>query len=214
MAIFTPRGLKIRLPFDYAFALIARLYPKVDAFKVLKTTEGLESIPLLITVIAGLVCFYLRLPLLEIGLYVFVASIVGFLIMSFGLYVIPGIDRLGTFYSYISGFGIFLIILTVYGFFTVGWQSVIVFFIAKFLAGIVKFSIEGIIDKRFTKKTGVVVTTSERNFFNAYRLHASRLGKSIDITVTDEELKEENWKPVLIDLARKWPEVVKRFTVD
>ncbi len=67
MAIFTPRGLKIRLPVDYAFALMARLYPKVDAFKVLKTTESLELIPSVITLLTGLVCFYLRLPAFEIG---------------------------------------------------------------------------------------------------------------------------------------------------
>ena len=91
MAIFTPRGLKIRLPFDYAFALIARLYPKVDAFEVLKTTEGLKLIPSLITFITGFVCFYLRLPVFEIGLYVFIASIAGFLMTFFGLFIIPGI---------------------------------------------------------------------------------------------------------------------------
>lgn len=144
MAIFTPRGLKIRLPLDYAFALIARLYPKVDAFKVLKTTEGLEAIPSLITFTTGLICFYLRLPLFEIGLYVFIASMAGFLITSFGLYIIPGLVRLGTFYSYISGFGILLVLLAVYGFITIGWQSVVVFFVVKFLAGIIKMAIEWI----------------------------------------------------------------------
>lgn len=214
MAIFTPRGLKIRLPFDYAFALIARLYPKVDAFKVLKTTEGLESIPSLITFATGLVCFYLRLPLFEIGLYVFIASMVSFFITSFGLYIIPGLDRLGTFYSYFSGFGILLVLLAVYGFITIGWQSVIVFFVAKFLAGIVKMAIETIQMKKVHSKTGLALTASEKNFFNAYRLHASRLGKTTDITVSDEELKEENWKPVFEDLATKWPEVVRRFTMN
>ncbi len=214
MAIFTPRGLKIRLPFDYAFALIARLYPKVDAFKVLKTTEGLESIPSWVTFATGLVCFYLHLPAFEIGLYVFIASIIGFLITSFGLYIIPGLDRLGTFYSYISGFGILLVLLAVYGFITIGWQGVVIFFVAKFLAGIVKMTIETIQMKKVHSKTGLALTASEKNFFNAYRLHANRLGKTTDITVSDEELKEENWKPVFEDLATKWPEVVNRFTMN
>ena len=47
-----------------------------------------------------------------------------------------------------------------------------------------------------------------------YRLHANRLGKTKDITVSDDELKEENWKPVFEDLATKWPEVVQRFTMN
>lgn len=212
MAIFTPRGLKIRLPFNYAFTLVARLYPKVDAFKILKTTEGLESIPSLITFATGLVCFYLRLSLFEIGLYVFIASIIGFLITFFGLYIISILDRLGTFYSYISGFGILLILLIVYGFITVGWQGVIIFFVAKFLAGIVKMPVEA----KLMKQHGELgfLTLSEEHFFNAYRIHAKRLGKTIDIAVSNEELEEENWKPVFEDLATKWPEVVKRFTMD
>jgi hypothetical protein len=139
---------------------------------------------------------------------------VGFLITSFGLYLIPGLDRLGTFYSYISGFGILLILLAVYGFITIGWQGVVVFFVAKFLAGIVKMAIETIQMKKVHSKTGIAITESEKNFFNAYRLHANRLGKTTDITVSDEELKEENWMPVFEDLATKWPEVVRRFTTD
>ena len=131
MTIFTPRGLKIRLPFNYAFALIARLYPEVDAFKILKTTEGIESIPSFITFATGLVCFYLRLPLFQIGLYVFIASIAGFLITSYGLYMVPGFIQLGTFYSYIAGYGILLILLSVYGFITIGWLGIAVFFFAK-----------------------------------------------------------------------------------
>lgn len=212
MAIFTPRGLKIRLPFEYAFTLVARLYPKVDAFKILKTTEGLELIPSLITFATGLICFYLRLSLFEIGLYVFIASIIGFLITFFGLYIISMLGRLGTFYSYISGFGVLLILLIVYGFITVGWQGVIVFFVAKFLAGIIKIPIE----TKLMKQHGELgfLTLSEEHFFNAYRINAKRLGKTIDITVSNEELEEENWKPVFEDLATKWPEVVRRFTMD
>ncbi|MCK5475445.1 MAG: hypothetical protein KAI71_02595 [Candidatus Pacebacteria bacterium] len=212
MAIFTPRGLKIRLPFNYAFTLVARLYPKVDAFKVLKTTEGLESIPVLITFIAGLLSFYFRLSLFEIGLYVFIASVVGFLVMFSGLYIISRLDYLGVFYSYVSGFGILLILLIAYGFIMVGWQGVVVFFVAKFLAGIVKTPIE----VKLMKQHGELgfLTLSEEHFFNAYRIHAKRLGKTTDIVVSNEELEEENWKSVFEDLAKKWPEVVRRFTMD
>lgn len=75
-------------------------------------------------------------------------------------------------------------------------------------------AIETIQMKKVHSKTGLALTTSEKNFFNAYRLHANRLGKTTDITVSDEELKEENWNPVFEDLATKWPEVVNRFTMN
>jgi len=212
MVIYTPRGLKIKLQYDYVFALIARVYPKADAFKVLETTEGLESIPSLLTFITGFICFYMRLSLFEIGLYVFIASIIGLAITSFGLYVIPGIVKLGTFYSYISGYGILLILLAVYGYITVGWQGVLVFFATIFLGGIIKIIIESIQMKRLYLKTGMVLSASDKNFINAYRLYANKLGITTDITVSDEELEEENWMPVFDDLVAKWPKLVKRFT--
>ena len=33
MALFTPRGLNIRMAQSYAFALMARLFPTYDAFR-------------------------------------------------------------------------------------------------------------------------------------------------------------------------------------
>ena len=213
MAIFTPRGLKIRLPFDYTFALIARLYPKIDAFKVLKTTEGLESIPGMLAFIVGVTSFYLRLDPYMIGLYVLIASVAGTIITTFGIFVIPGLPKLGTFYSYISGFYILIAVLVVYGFVSVGWQGVAAFFIGKIIAEIIKWGAEFWNTNRIHSKIGVPLTGSEVNFLNAYRLHAKEVGKSTEIDVSDEELKEENWKEVFEDLATKWPEVVRRFTV-
>lgn len=214
MAIFTPRGLKIRLPFDYAFALIARLYPFIDAFKFLKTVEGLALIPSMITFTTGLICFYLKLSVFEIGLYIFIASSIGPLLSLFGIYVIPGLERLGTFYSYISGFGILLILLSVYGYLTVGLLGVVAFFVAKFIAGIVKMAIETILIKIIYAKTELSITLSEIHFFNAYILYAKKLGITTDISVSEEELKKENWMPIFEDLAIKWPEVVSRFTLN
>ncbi|HLE17147.1 MAG TPA: hypothetical protein VI728_02550 [Syntrophales bacterium] len=120
MAIYTPRGLKIRLGMNHAFALMARLYPKVDAFKVLKTTEGLESIPGMLAFIVGVTSFYSGFDPYEIGLYTLIASVAGTAITTFGIFIVPGLPKLGTLYSYISGFGILLILLAVYGFVSVG----------------------------------------------------------------------------------------------
>ena len=212
MAIYTPRGLKIRLPLNYAFALIARLYPKVDAFKVLQTTEALENIPAVLSVIIGFVCFYLQLSFFKIGLYVFLGTFAGFLLTTFGLYVIPGLVSLGRIYSNLFVSSILYIILVVYGFINVGWMSIIIFFIGKIVAEIPRQIIELIQTRTIYKKIEHVLTLSERNFLNAYRLHAVKLNKTTDVGVSDNELNEENWKPVYEDLAYKWPEVVRRFT--
>ncbi|MDD5456432.1 MAG: hypothetical protein PHV30_05300 [Candidatus Margulisbacteria bacterium] len=213
MAIFTPRGLKIRLPVNEVFALISRLYPKVNAFEVLKTTEGMESIPSLITYIIGLICFYLRLSIIEIGFYVFFASIIGFLLTPV-IYKISGLVRLGTVYSYISGFGLLLFTIIVSGFITVGWQGLAVFFLAKFLSEIIEMASEGIQTKLSNSKNNRILTGSEISFFNAYRLHAIRLGVTTDTYVSKDELIKESWLPVYEDLVKKWPKIVERFTND
>ena len=59
-----------------------------------------------------------------------------------------------------------------------------------------------------------IYTASERYFFNAYRLHADRIGATRDTSVSDSEIDENNWKAPLQWLASEWPEVVARFSVD
>lgn len=214
MAIYTPRGLKIRIAVPYAFGLIARLYPKVSAFKVLKTTEGIESLTSIATFIAAIICFIMKIDPLQIAVVVSITYIVSVLLNTFGLFIIPGQVAIGTLYSYISGYGLLIIVIAIVGYFTTGWQGVLAYFIGKFSGWIVARAIEIIETKRYFKLTGFAFTASERCFFNAYRLHAAKHGITKDINLSAEEEKEENWRPSFEDLAQQWPEVVARFTVD
>jgi hypothetical protein len=212
MSIYTPRGLKIRLSTNYAFALIARLYPKVSAFKVLKTTEGIESLPTVISLLSGLYCLLTITEPTKAGIITFFAYLVTALINFRGFYFIPGLVALGTFYSYIPGFGILHILFSIAGFYIIGWQFVVAFFIATFLGWCVVQIMEFIDTKRVFRLAGHPFTASERFFFNAYRLHASRIGVTTDIGVSEKETEEENWRDAYLDLADKWPEVVNRFS--
>lgn len=85
---------------------------------------------------------------------------------------------------------------------------------ARLGCGIVFGVIELAYGKHAFRKTGIAVTASERSFFHAYRLEASRLGVSTDLAVTDAELASANWESVFQDLAVKWPVVVSRFSGD
>ena len=58
-AIFTPRGLHVRLPTHVAFALMAQLRPKVRPSKVLATTEAIEFTPTALSKLLALVGFLL-----------------------------------------------------------------------------------------------------------------------------------------------------------
>lgn len=214
MAIYTPRGLKIRIAVPYAFGLMARLHPKVTPFRILKTTEGIESLPGLLAFVAGLVAFGLHLPPTQIALVVGVSQLAGTLINALGLYTIPGLVGLGTVYSYISGYGIYLIAVTVTGFVLGGWQAVAAFFAGKIIAFIIGEAIEFWQTNRYHKLTGHALTGSEISFFNAYRLHASRIGVTTEIDLSNDEMEEDHWGTTFHRFAMDWPEVVQRFTTD
>ena len=214
MAIYTPRGLKIRIGVPYAFGIMTRLYPKVTPFKILKTTEGIESIPGMLAFIAGLIAFSIHLPPIQIALFVAAAQIVGALINAFRLFAIPGLIGLGTLFSYISGFGIYLTVVIIIGFVLGGWQAVAAFFAGKIISAIVNQVIEFWQTSRYRRLAGHPLTVTEVNFFNAYRLYASRIGVTTDIDLRDEEMQEEHWGTTFQYLAMEWPEVVRRFTSD
>ena len=207
MPIYTPGGLRVRLSLNYAFGLIARLFPKVDAFRILKTTEGIESLPTLLALVIGLVCFITHVQPVSTGIAVFVAYIAGAIINLPGLYFIPSLVSIATLYSYVSGFGIFLI-----GLFLADWKTVLAFFLGKFFGWAINQVLELWDTKRAYRLSGQPFTASEKFFLNAYRLHASRLGVSTNIELTDDELKEGNWAPAFLDFEGKWPKVAARFT--
>lgn len=214
MAIYTPRGLKIRISVPDAFGLIARLYPEVSAFKILKTTEGIDSLTSVATFIAALICFIMHLDPSQIVLTISITYIAAILINAFGLFIIPGQVALGTLYSYISGYGLFITTIIIIGYITTGWQGLAAYFIAKGIGWCVARVIEFIEVKRTFKLSGIAFTASERCFFNAYRIHANKLGKTTNIDLSEEEMEEEYWKPAFVDFATNWPQVVERFTVN
>lgn len=214
MAIYTPRGLKVRIAIPYAFGLMARLYPKVSPFRVLKTTEGIECLPGMLAFFAGIFGFVMHLPPFYIGLVVAVCYFSGVLINAFGFYIIPGLVGLGTFYSYFAGYGIYLIIIIVTGYALGGWTTVLAFFVGKILAAVVSQILEYWQTRRYHKLTGHAFTVSEVSFFNAYRLHASRIDVTTNIDLRDDEMEENHWGPIFERFAFEWPDIVQRFTIN
>ena len=193
---------------------MARLYPKVDAFRILKTTEGIDSVGSMLALFTAILCFLLRVPPLESGVVILGTALAGDFMMLRGLFIVPGLVGLGTIYSYLAGFGVYLAAGIVVGFFTLGWRGALVYPLAAVCLQIGHFALDGVITRRTLKMSGLVMTASERHFINAYRLHAQRIGETTDIGLPDWELEEENWAPVFEDLSMKWPRVVERFTPD
>ncbi len=95
MPVFTPRGLKIRFDSPYVFSLIGRVWSKDrkrDAFRVLKTCEGVEQLDTMLAYVAGLVVgLWTSYPVWAITIAVVAGRFVGFLVVRFGIFAIPGL---------------------------------------------------------------------------------------------------------------------------
>jgi hypothetical protein len=214
MAIYTPRGLRIRIAIPYAFALMARLHPKVSPFRILKTTEGIEYLPGMLAFTFGIIAFIMKLSPMHIGLVVGGVQLIGVLTNLFGFYLIPGLIPLATLFSYFAGYGIFLITVLVVGFVFTGWQGLLAYLIGKLAAALVSQVLQFWQTSRYYKMSGHAFTTSEVHFFNAYRLHASQVGITTDIALSDKEMEENHWGPTFEAFAIEWPQVVRKFTSD
>lgn len=216
MAIYTPRGLKIRLSKAYAFALMSRVFPHVDAFRVLQLTEEVENIASTTTFIVGIVAFSMRLEPIVIGLVIALTCFSFKMVHLLGLFIPPFklILPLSRVYSWFAGYGIFFVGLMVLGFFTVGWKGILSFIVARLAAGWLAGAIDFAYAIALSKKMGIPITASERSFFHAYRLSADQVSASPSLEVSDAEMEIENWQPVFTDLMMKWPVVVSRFTPD
>lgn len=212
MALFTPRGLKIRLPIDYAFGLMNRLYPRVKAFDIFRTTEAFEVMPSIWTTIVGIILFITRQSIITIVIVTLVVQVYFHFTRISGL--IPGkicvsIPRA---LSIFHGYFIYTITVMLIGWFTVGWRGIIAFFAGKLIASIINLIISNINETRIHKEIGIAVTMSEINFLNAYRYHAKIEKGQLDFAVKKEELLKDNWSPCFDNLVKEWPIVVQRFT--
>lgn len=219
MAIMTPTGLKIRLGIEWSFALLARLWmkdPATDAFRVLKTCEAIEYVPTVATLLAGLAATLLSRDLLwTIPASIVAGRLAGFILTQAGMFAIIrplGLLALGRIWCHIPYTSIiFYVLLLGTLFATLGWIIPALWVVGGIAAWIMTVVAEFACMRRNFRLTGEPLSPSEVNFFNAYRLHADRLGLTRDLTVPDEEIASENWKSCLMDYAAKYPEAVARF---
>lgn len=206
----------MRIATPYAFALMARVYPRIDAFRVLQLTEEVDNMPKLAGLITGLAVFALQLSPLEIAVVTFITVAVFRLVHLFGLFIPPFTFflPLSRIYSFVSGYGVVLVALVLFGLFTAGWHGVLAFFAARAFCDLLCWLLELAWSRHAYHIIGFPFTASERSFFHAFRLSANRVGVSTDLHVSDDQLDRSHWEHVFSDLAVKWPVVVSRFTND
>ena len=221
--IATPRGLVIYLPRDYSFALIARLYPKFDAFYVLETTQGIHKIHSLAAFVCGMTCFLLRLQPIQIASWTICITFLFYLMRLFGAFVIPGMVYFSKLFSRVTGYGFVTVMILVVGLWRVGILGTVAYLLARLVVEGLTMLIDDRVGTKLGMKMGVDPLLAKAgsmyfapgwDFVNAYKLLAPRCPVQVDVEVTKEELEQENWIHVWDDLVEKWPEVARRFQKD
>lgn len=216
MAIFTPQGLKIRLSVKEAFTYLARLYPKVSAYSVLKAVEGIELLPNHLAIFVGIYCFLNDSLLFEIALFSFVAIVVGRIFVALKLFMIPMVVKINVLLTYFTFFSIPFLTITyiTIGLITVGWLGVVMYFVGRCAASLIFLCIVEPIFMLIEKKNGgMPLTSSERNFFNALMFYAVYNRINFDFYLSDSELASNKWEKPFLELQQKYPQVVARFTL-
>lgn len=208
MAVMTPGGLKIRFPVEYVFTLIARLWMvdrRTDAWCVLRTCEGIGSIPGMLGCSAGLAAaLVLRLPIWWILPAMIAGRLVGKAITMLGLFIVPGLVWLGKLWCYAGVLAINQLVAIVFVWYQRGWVVALVWIAGLALGFALELSIEAINARRLHRKCGLVLWSSEQDFVSAYRLHADRLGLTRDVTLSDSEAVSEIWRDCFVDYARSF----------
>ncbi|MHC4878702.1 MAG: hypothetical protein ACYTGL_19815 [Planctomycetota bacterium] len=199
MTIFTPRGLKVCLPVEYAFALMSRLHPRVHPIEVLTTAEGIDTVPAFLATSASIVAFLANLSPEYVAVSGIAASIAGLVLTHFRLVLfVPGLVSLATLFSYLPGLGITTAMAAGFGYWMRGWQVAVAVIAARIVGIVICNLLEVLLIRVPIDDVGVPMTESEINFLTAYIGHAMWAGAELDLSVVEDELEESNWAPVFL----------------
>ena len=216
MALYTPTGLKIRLPVPHAFALMARLEPHVSPFRVLMATEGIELVPNMLRLFVALACFWYQQSFVATFLWCVLATLAGMIVNILGVHRIPGLVRLSTLYSYCNVWELCTIATVLFGIAVAGWQTALAYCLscaAGWVLGMVEERLEErILGARTPRFCGVPLIGAERSFINAYRYYAGRAGLQDAVHMCEASITDDiDWKGTLVRFDSTWPQVAMHF---
>lgn len=204
LAVYTPKGLKIRWDASSTFSLIARLYPKRRAKDVFRLTEALDSLPTALSLLAGLICFYLKIELLAMFAIVGSIRFLTYCLIHWNI-LIPGIPSIGRLYNRTINWFLFpWIVPIVAGYLMQGWGTVLTYYAAITIGWMLEFFFVMIMGRRMFRRLGISFTQSEYAFVMAYRYFAVIDKKSPDILGSDDELELSNWIDTYEDYAQTY----------
>jgi hypothetical protein len=208
-AVFTPRGLHVRLPSHVAFGLMARLRPKVRPSEVLATTEAIEFTPTAVGKLLALLGFALQLAPVPIMAVAALGRVVPNLLALAGLARGGlGWTAVGRLYRPVAGRGLSLLAVAVLGALLDGPVAAVAFLAGTMVGGIVNMLTDVLLMRRADPRFRQPLSSTERFFLDALRLHAARSGQPLDLDHAPATAREDEaaWRAALADYAAEHPE--------
>jgi hypothetical protein len=204
-AIFTPRGLHVRLPTHVAFGLMAQLWPKVRPSEVLATTEAIELTPTALSKLLALLSFLLHLSPVTIAVLCALGRVVPNLLALAGVARGPGWTALGRLYRPLASHGVSLLIVAAVGALVAGPIAAVGFLVGTFVGGIVNMLVDFLLLKRADTPLKQPLSSTERFFLDALRQHAERSGQALDLAQVPVAAEDGPWRAALEDYAAEHP---------
>jgi hypothetical protein len=205
-AIFTPRGLHVRLPTHVAFALMAQLRPKVRPSKVLATTEAIEFTPTALSKLLALAGFALQLTPAAVAVLCALGRIVPNLVALAGVPRGSGWTALGRLYRPLAGYGLTLVAVAALGALIAGPFAAVGFLIGTLVGGIVNMLVDFLLMRRADPRFRQPLSSTERFFLDALRLHAAGSAQRLDLEQLPVTAEDGPWRAALTDYAAEYPD--------
>lgn len=205
-AIFTPRGLHVRLPPDVAFGLMAQLWPKVRPSTVLATTEAVEFSPTAASKLLALLGFALQLTPVSIAILCALGRVVPNLLALAGLFRSVGWTALGRLYRPFAGHGMTLVVVAALGAVIAGPLAAMGFLVGTLVGGIMNLLVDFVLMRRLDPRFQLPLSSTERFFLGALRLHAADSGQSLDLRQPPTDDEDASWRAALADYAAEHPD--------
>lgn len=206
-AIFTPRGLHVRLPTQVAFGLMAQLRPAVRPAEVLATTEAIELTPTALSKLLALAAFLLQLPPVAVAAVTAFGRIAPNLLALAGVARSPAWALPGRLYRPLAGYGLTLLAVAVAGTLIAGPLPAVGFLVGTLVGGLVNMLVDFLLMRRADTRLKQPLSSTERFFLQALELHAARSGQPLDLARAPTTATEgEAWRAALADYAAEHPE--------
>ena len=213
MALCGPRGVKFGLNAKQSFVLLARISDKVDPFNVLSMAESFWRLPGMFAAIVSAVLIYHGNPWLFGGLLLS-SSLASYVFLIKKCIIRPiftPILCLLKVYSLLTGYGLFVVGLSVFAYVRMGWVG-----IALYLGmNCVRIALDARLNQRVALdmiKNGTSYMIFEPYcFLLAFEYYARKFDRESSWTLqadTDDVAKAQI---VFEELKSKWPMVVARF---